>query len=74
MTETYQMRDTYRLVAIIATLLPQGFLIEPGVVAVPDEEVSSEVDVVGLVDVRDDKVIVPGFGTRGQLWIGESRL
>lgn len=63
-----------RLVAFVATLLTESFLVQPRVVPVPREEVGRVVDGQGLVDVGGDEVIEAGLrtrshGRRGECWL-----
>lgn len=55
-----------RLAALVTALVLEGSLVEPGVVAVPREEVAGPVNRHGLVDVGGDEVIEPALGAWDQ--------
>lgn len=57
------------LAALVATLVAEGLLICPGEVPVPRKEVTSDVDVEGLLDVGGDEVIVSVPATRAHLLV-----
>src|SRR5512140_3443005 len=57
---------TYRLSALIAALILQGLLVQPGVVPMPREKIASPVDGHGLVDVGGHKVVEPVPDARDQ--------
>lgn len=56
------VREAPRVPALVA----QGLLVLPDEPAVPAQEVGVEVDRGRLVDVRDDPVVEPGLGARGE--------
>jgi hypothetical protein len=48
---------TYRLVPLVPALIAQGLLVLVHIPAMPGHEDSGEVDVQGLLDVRDDEIV-----------------
>lgn len=66
--------STYRLCTLVATLIPERFLIHPGEVTVPCQEVACVVDVQGLVDVSGHIVVEASLGTRGDVGRSPGRL
>lgn len=53
-----EFKPTYRLSARVAAFLTQCFLVQPGVVTVPGEEVARVVDGKGLVDVGGYEIVL----------------
>jgi hypothetical protein len=68
--------ETYRLRSLVAALLLEGFLIQPGKVTMPAQEAAAVVDLHGLVDVHGNEVVEAALGSRGfRRWrVGRLRL
>ena len=59
LTDRWSRFETYRLIALVAALVPQGLLISPDKVAMPGEEEPVTMYVHGFIYVDSDEVIVP---------------